>query len=872
MKISSSVIHSTTRIKSLVALLVLTVLSSSWLVLRADVPRVASGTWAAAGEVVVPSGAVSVALADGRVVVAGGKSDGTVSPVISSYDPASGAWAHVGELLTARSGHAMTLLNDGRVLIAGGTASYGPSFDIEIFDPATGTSVHGGDMTLARVDHAAATLTDGRVLIVGGSDGVAPMGLAEIFDPSTGQSQGVANAMSTARVRATATTMLDGHVLVVGGNDGANDLASAEIFDPATGSFFNTGAMQVARSGHVAVLLPNNNQVLIAGGMSAGAAVASAELYADWRDGFSATTPMSAARLGAIAGGLQSHDVAFVAGGGANTGDYYGYATVKTDKDDYWPGEPVTVTGSGWQPGETVVLTISEDADTHSDFIYNAVADEAGNITNSEFAPIQNEVFQHFGMRFYVTARGAASRALNTFTDGNGTIDGTIRDSVTNAVIAGATITCSDVGPNPCNNIKTTTSGANGTYSLSFQFPNNSTTANITVSAPGYATQTQSLTFTNNQTRTIDWNLVPSAKATPTVTVQPVSVTFDGQAHGTTGTVAGVGGADLGAATISYNTADGQAPVNAGSYVATGSFAGNDNYTAASVDAVIIVNKASSTTLVTFEAGPYTYRRSAFTATAAVTGAGGLNQVVPVVYSGDCVNVSVAGCTATATFAGDANHDGDSDTKSIQILKKALTITANDATKILGATLTFAGTEFTVDGLVSGDNIATVTLTSTGAAAGAAVGSYQILAADATGAAVVNYNITYVPGVLKVLYRWDGFLQPINDTAHDLVVMSKFKAGQTIPAKFVLKNAAGAVVQQTGNPEFSRSANLGACEAISTFEDPPAVPADVVPQYKWDGAQYHYNWSTKGLSAGLYRIFANLGDGTAHSVDICLTK
>ena len=195
----------------------------------------------------------------------------------------------------------------------------------------------------------------------------------------------------------------------------------------------------------------------------------------------------------------------------------------------------------------------------------------------------------------------------------------------------------------------------------------------------------------DNYTEASNTATIVIAKATPTVTVHPVSATFDGQAHGTTGTVAGVGGADLGAATISYNTTDGQAPVNAGSYVATGTFAGNDNYTAASGDAPITLNRASSTTLVTFEAGPYTYRRSAFTATAAVTGAGGLNQVVPVVYSGDCVNVSVAGCTATATFAGDANHDGDADIKSIQILKKALTITANDATKILGATLTFAG-------------------------------------------------------------------------------------------------------------------------------------------------------------------------------------
>ena len=78
--------------------------------------------------------------------------------------------------------------------------------------------------------------------------------------------------------------------------------------------------------------------------------------------------------------GLQPYDLAFVGGGGATTGEYYGYATVKTDREDYWPGEPVTVTGSGWQPGETVTLTISEDADTHFDFTYNAVAGVDGKI------------------------------------------------------------------------------------------------------------------------------------------------------------------------------------------------------------------------------------------------------------------------------------------------------------------------------------------------------------------------------------------------------------------------------------------------------------------------------------------------------------
>ena len=36
---------------------------------------------------------------------------------------------------------------------------------------------------------------------------------------------------------------------------------------------------------------------------------------------------------------------------GAASSELYGFATVKTDKDDYAPGELVTMTGSGWQPG-----------------------------------------------------------------------------------------------------------------------------------------------------------------------------------------------------------------------------------------------------------------------------------------------------------------------------------------------------------------------------------------------------------------------------------------------------------------------------------------------------------------------------------------
>jgi hypothetical protein len=51
----------------------------------------------------------------------------------------------------------------------------------------------------------------------------------------------------------------------------------------------------------------------------------------------------------------------------------------------------------------------------------------------------------------------------------------------------------------------------------------------------------------------------------------------------------------------------------------------------------------------------------------------------------------------------------------------------------------------------------------------------------------------------------------------------------------------------------------------------PSTP-DVGSEYKWDGSQYHYNWSTKGLTSGVYRINANLADGSQRWVDICLTR
>ncbi len=88
---------------------------------------------------------------------------------------------------------------------------------------------------------------------------------------------------------------------------------------------------------------------------------------------------------------------------------------MKTDKDDYAPGEAVTITGDGWQPGETVTLVLHEvdNPEPHDDLTLNAVANSAGKIFNNQFAPEQHDI----GVRFYLTASGVQSQAMTTFTD-----------------------------------------------------------------------------------------------------------------------------------------------------------------------------------------------------------------------------------------------------------------------------------------------------------------------------------------------------------------------------------------------------------------------------------------------------------------------
>ncbi len=132
---------------------------------------------------------------------------------------------------------------------------------------------------------------------------------------------------------------------------------------------------------------------------------------------------------------------------------------------------------------------------------------------------------------------------------------------------------------------------------------------------------------------------------------------------------------------------------------------------------------------------------------------------------------------------------------------------------------------------------------------------------------VVNY---------QVIYRFDGFLQPINDTAHQQVCgspcpVSIFKGGSTVSVKFQLKDVNGVVVRAASLPVWVTPQQGPAMNATIVTASAAAAAPDT--NFRWDSTsqQYIYNWSTTGFAVGYYwKIGAQLDDGMIYYVSIGL--
>jgi filamentous hemagglutinin family protein len=163
---------------------------------------------------------------------------------------------------------------------------------------------------------------------------------------------------------------------------------------------------------------------------------------------------------------------------------------------------------------------------------------------------------------------------------------------------------------------------------------------------------------------------------------------------------------------------------------------------------------------------PYPYTVSGYLGNDAVTDSltGSLNGTTNFVAgasAGTHFDINYASGTLASAIgygiAAYANLPG-----GLTVIQAPLTITANTVSKPYGAAFNFHGIEYTDSGLVNGDTVTSVTITSPGSAPTANVGVYATIPSAAVGTNLSNYAITYVSGQLTVTPA------PLQITANDI--------------------------------------------------------------------------------------------------------
>jgi len=204
-------------------------------------------------------------------LIAGGHNS-VVLKTAELYDPIAGTFTlTAGSMAAARMGATATVLLSGKVLIAGGSSDGtvpGALQTADLYDPVAGTFAVAGSgssnmMTAARFNQSATLLPSGMVLLVGGANGSS----TELYDPDSDKFAGTASLLNADQPSLTVTLLNKDNVLITGLTSSEVPGADAEVYTPSFDPLGTVGLSSSETSPMPDVFTPASSCVLtIAGG------------------------------------------------------------------------------------------------------------------------------------------------------------------------------------------------------------------------------------------------------------------------------------------------------------------------------------------------------------------------------------------------------------------------------------------------------------------------------------------------------------------------------------------------------------------------------------------------------------------------------
>ncbi len=315
-------------------------------------------------------------------------------------------------------------------------------------------------------------------------------------------------------------------------------------------------------------------------------------------------------------------------------------------------------------------------------------------------------------------------------------------------------------------------------------------------------------------------------KATPTVTVTVGTYTFNNSPQGpdsatNTGDGSSYTFSYIGTGATTYGPSATK-PTNAGTYNVTATVAATANYAGASSAATgFSIAKAVSTTLISCPASVVYAPPANTPCTASVTGVGGLNSPLLVVYAN---NTSVGTANAGASYGGDANHNGSSASTTFQITARPALVNyigqtqfVTSGTSSTTAQVTLSASMQDPTGLaLVGATVDFIDLNS-GAVLASKVPVSPVSGSPATGTAnkivtlsTGNYGAQAYVILVKLTPNYTNADQPLPDKTAEVVVSKPAAANQISGGGTIQTNAfkAGTYgVNSTGSVTFTAGIN-----------------------------------------------------------------